>query len=233
MKEILSDITENDSSILIKSPVKFYSKLHKLAIDIANMNEKKNKNSNKMKSLAFHGIEYMLLFPTEVARKDTVISYILDKISPNNHYTNYTIKKILEKEYRVFARINSFRTLGRPSINYGIFIDNVLYFTLSLRKMSDGYEIVNFVRKNGEVSTVMFDVMFNVFLLEYKPKSITYFVDRRIDRYNYLLKIGFNVVGFGPPRWYLINDNIIERNTNVYVGNKVWDCGTIRLQWKT
>lgn len=231
MKELLPDIKENDSSILIKSSVRFYSKSKKLAIDIAEVNNGKNKSSNKMKSLAFHGVEYILFFPDEIIRNDTVMSYISDKILPDSPYIG-NVRKITESEYRVFAKINSFRTLGRPSINYGFFVDDILYFTLSIRKKSDGYEIVNFVRKNGEVSTKIFNLLFNTFVCEHKPKTVTYFIDRRIDRYDYLLKIGFNVVGFGYPRWYLIIDDTSVRNTNKYIGDKVWDCGTIRLQWK-
>jgi hypothetical protein len=233
MKEILPDVIQNDTSVLIKSSVDFYSPSKKLAIDISEKNTQKNRYSNKMKALAFHGIDYIMFFPTEPRRKETMMSYILNRIESNMFHADYIISEISESEYRKFAKENSFKTLGRPSINYGFFVGGNLHYTLSIRRHKSNYEIVNFVRKNGQSSDQAFTRLFEYFKKIHTPKIITYLIDRRIERYDYLLKLGFYIVGFGNPRWYLVIDDRIKRDTNKYTGDKVWDCGTIKLMWKS
>lgn len=214
----------------------------------SDLNSKSNRNDKyshlkKLKACAFHGINLIRIFEDEWAfRKESVRFIIKQHLSLLNDSLpeTFTIKPVDKQDYDVFLFENSLNMSNRiTSIRYGIYLNDDLISTIGFkknRKIEGEYELIDYCQSNKTSYGISaFSVLFDHFKKEHNPNLVRKYIDRRIEPWNFYLKCGFSVGGFGEPRWYLLESDYKSRiyDPTKYIGDKVWDCGTIKLMWKS
>lgn len=247
------NIKIRDRTVLSGKELDFYIPSKKIAIEhdglywhsegkSGKVGHGKHSHVNKLKACAFHGIDLIRIFEDEWRYKPNVVKFLIKKrlgllTMPIPEKTD--VRSLSKNEYDNFVNENSLNLSNKiTSIRIGLFIENKLVSAIGVqknRKLSDVYDIIDIIQSNDTSYNInCVTVLVDYLIKKYSPISIVKYIDRRIEQWDYLLTYGFEIKDFNNPRWYLLSDDYKSRiyDTKTFVGNKIWDCGLIKIEYK-
>jgi very-short-patch-repair endonuclease len=204
------------------------------------------------------GITVLRFWDSEwLLKKDIVKSMINNKLgySKKIYGRKCIIKKASSKDSRNFLNNNHLQGEINASIRLGLYHNNKLVSLLCIGKSKINkdyeYDIYRFCSLINYNVIGSFSKLLKYFIINYKPKNIITYADRRISEGNVYIKNGFELLKELPPNYHYTykytnienrqnyqkhklkenkyyNDNLTEWEIMQLNGyDRVWDCGNL------
>jgi very-short-patch-repair endonuclease len=191
-------------------------------------------------------------------KKDIVLSIIKNKIGKSKkiYGRKCTIKEVSSNDSRNFLDNNHLQGNVNSAIKIGLYYNNELVslFTMGKPRMNKNYEyeLLRFCNKLNYTVIGGFSKLLKYFIINYKPKNIITYADRRYSLGNLYSKNGFEFIRETNPNYYYMFDytvietrhkyqkhklnNILETfdsnktewdNMQLNGYDRIWDCGNL------
>jgi len=213
-------IIENDRTIIAPKELDIYLPEINLAIEFNGIFWHSYDSIETFKEKCIHltknkkcieaGIHLIQIFENEWLLKQDICKSIIS--SHLNHYNekifarNCTIKEISSRESRDFNNQNHIQGSFNAKINLGLYHNNelvsVMTFTKPRFNSNYEYEMIRFCNKLNTRIVGGASKLFSYFVLQYKPKSVISYSDRRFFNGKVYDKLGFTLIKETSPNYF-------------------------------
>lgn len=224
----------------------------------------KNYHLNKTEGCLKQDIHLIHIFDHEWITKQNIIkSIILNKLklTPNKiHARKCEIREINTDSKNLFLHENHIQGKCISKTNIGLYYNNelvsIMTFGKNRFKKDNSVEMIRFCNKINTNVVGGASKLFQYYINNYNPQTITTFADRRFSLGNLYNTLGFNFNSFSHPSYFYWKNmkiynrinfqkhklpkllNIFDINLSEYENmlkngyNRVWDCGNYKFTWQ-
>lgn len=144
-------------------------------------------------------------------------------------------------KFKTYFLANSLKQYIKPDLCYQLIYKQQIVILLLLKKInSHSWELIDFIENNQFNVHQGIKKLFDIFIKNYKPKTVIYVLNNNLFDVNILNELNFKFSGFSQPNCFYFNKNypyilfsenqLSQHEKHTY--ERYWDCGNSIWIWE-